>query len=206
MGTWPLYDTYNAGDTRTQRMIASFTGTDGVLYNRQNQGDPNNGVLNRGPFFMKYAEDPNQMGEFSGVSIVVYRYADVLMSWAEAQNHLNHAPDAKCWDYLLAIRDRANAGAINQANYATEDSFDDLILAERLREFPVEGLSRQDLIRHRKFDMHTYNVIGTGDAPEIVNFFGNDGHDILNDPHYKLPLPASALKDGKGKILQNPGY
>lgn len=205
MGTWHLYDSYQAGDKRTERMIAEFKGLNGVIYNRENPSD----ILHRGPFFMKYAEDPSQNGERSGVGVVVYRFADVLLAWAEAENNLKNGPTAECWNKLNLVRNRASAGVLDQADYNSFEKFNDLILAERLREFPVEGLSRQDLIRHGQFNAHTRNAYGP-EASNLDRFIDSDGiHDKIGLDgryNYKLPIPNSTIKDGKGLILQNPGY
>ncbi len=204
MGTWYLYDSYNPADTRTKRMITELT-SDSILYNRENPSD----IFNRGPFFMKYAEDPGQGGAVSAVGICVYRFADVLLAWAEAENNLKSGPTAECWNKLNMVRDRSNAGILNQNNYSTLETFNDLILAERLREFPVEGLSRQDLIRNGQFNAHTRAVLGA-DASNLDKLIDTDGiHDkpgIEARYNYRLPIPNTAIRDGKGLIIQNPGY
>jgi len=208
MGTWYQYDLYDSTDSRTNNMVSSYYTIDSVLYDREHPRDK----LHRGPFFPKYDEDPAQNGSYQNHDIILFRYADVLLMWAEADNKLNHGPSAEAWNKLSEIRRRANALPIDREEYLDESSFDRLILEERLRELYCEGFSRQDLIRHRCFISHALDVIHytayeSEAADHLIPLVGSDNKDLPEASFlYRLPLPSSYLQEGKGIIVQNPGY
>ena len=70
------------------------------------------------------------------------------------------------------------------------DDFLDKMLQERGHEFWWEGNRRADLIRHGKFIQHAIARGSTTTKPEFVLF----------------PLPQAVINEGKGIIIQNPGY
>ena len=90
-------------------------------------------------------------------------------------------------DWSMALTDvntiRARAG-VSALGYITADSF----LAERGREMFMEGSRRTDLIRFGKWNSVWW---------EKTN---SDDYRIL------MPIPASAIMNGKGALTQNPGY
>ena len=66
----------------------------------------------------------------------------------------------------------------------------DKMLQERGHEFWWEGNRRADLIRHGKFIQNAIDRGSTTTKPEFVLF----------------PLPQAVINEGKGIIIQNPGY
>jgi len=97
----------------------------------------------------KYREDPNAVGSSSN-DIPFLRYADILLSRAEALNELN-GPNQESIDLINEVREVAGVNDLILSNYSTKESLRDAILAERGWEFHTEGLRREDLIRHGKF-------------------------------------------------------
>ena len=135
---------------------------------------------------MKYSEDPDQVGANQGNDVMLLRYADVLLSKAEAMNQLN-GPTAECVELVNQIRRRAGVSEINAADF-TKESLNDFLLDERGRELYCEGVRRDDLIRHGKF---VSAVAEQNKFPE--------SHMAL------YPVPQSVI-DENPNITQNPGY
>lgn len=81
---------------------------------------------------------------------IFYRYADVLLMKAEAQNQLGNGQEAI--DIINIIRARARALVATQQNPAPNDKIAvaDYILKERAREFAFEGKRWYDLLRNAK--------------------------------------------------------
>ncbi len=79
-----------------------------------------------------------------------YRYADIMMIKAEAQNELGQGQDAL--DIVYAIRKRANALNATDLNPGPTDKnlIQDFILQERAREFCFEGKRWYDVLRNAK--------------------------------------------------------
>ncbi|MES2645423.1 MAG: RagB/SusD family nutrient uptake outer membrane protein [Bacteroidota bacterium] len=185
--TWWFYDRFEAGDKRKQMLIAEYTGTDGITYNKANPGN----ILDWGPLPLKIHQDADRTSGLTTVDIVMYRYPDVLLSKAEAIANLG-APTAEAMELVNKVRRRAGLADKQLAAYSTLPAFNDLILLERSHEFWCEnGQYRADLIRHGKFVSRTQEVEqSTYTAP------------------YKTLYPFSlkAVSEGKGKFIQNPGY
>lgn len=185
--TWWFYDRFEANDKRKQMLIAQYTGTDGITYNRANPGT----ILNWGPIPLKINPDANRTTGLSTVDIVMYRYADVLLSKAEAIANAG-APTAEAMELVNVVRRRAGLPDKLLSDYSSLSAFNDLILLERSHEFWCEnGQYRADLIRHGKFVSRCQTVTGsTFTGPNKVVY----------------PFSLKAVSEGKGKFIQNPGY
>jgi starch-binding outer membrane protein, SusD/RagB family len=185
--TWWFYDRFEAADTRKQMLITQFTGTDGITYNRASPGS----ILDWGPLALKMNPDANRTTGLSTVDIVMYRYADVLLSKAEAIANAG-TPTAEAMALVNVVRRRAGLTDKLLSNYSSLSAFNDLILLERSHEFWCEnGQYRADLIRHGKFITRCQEVHGsTFTGPNKVVY----------------PFSLKAVSEGKGKFIQNPGY
>ena len=75
---------------------------------------------------------------------IVFRYAEVLLSYAEAENELN-GPSADVYAKINLVRQRAGMPAVDQTKYGTKDKLRELIRRERSVEFAGEGLRRADI-------------------------------------------------------------
>ena len=89
------------------------------------------------------------------INFPMIRYSDALLMLAEAENQLN-GPTELAYNAINRVRARAygkllpGATNLNEADLPrshTKDSFQEEIRNERMREFPGEGLRKQDLMR-----------------------------------------------------------
>lgn len=185
--TWWFYDRFEPADVRKQMLITQFTGTNGITYNRASPGD----ILDKGPIALKMNPDANRTTALSTVDIIMYRYADVLLSKAEAIAN-SGAPNAEAMELVNIVRRRAGLTDKLLSDYSSLTAFNDLILLERSHEFWCEnGQYRADLIRHGKFTSRCVEVTGsTFTGPNKVVY----------------PFSLKAVAEGKGKFIQNPGY
>ena len=186
--TWYFFDTFESADVRKTMLIDHFTGTDGITYNRASPGQ----ILDWGPIPLKINPDDARTTGLTTVDIIMYRYADVLLSKAEAMANVNGSPNAEAMELVNVVRRRANLGDKNLADYSSLGAFNDFILTERSHEFWCEnGQYRADLIRHGKFVSRCQEV----------------HHSIYTGPNKVVyPFSLKAVSEGKGKFLQNPGY
>ena len=186
--TWYFYDTFESADVRKTMLIDHFTGTDGLTYNRASPGQ----ILDWGPIPLKINPDDARTTGLTTVDIIMYRYADVLLSKAEAMANVNGSPNAEAMELVNVVRRRAKLGDKKLADYSSLGAFNDLILTERSHEFWCEnGQYRADLIRHGKFVSRCQEV----------------HHSIYTGPNKVVyPFSLKAVSEGKGKFLQNPGY
>ena len=185
--TWWFYDRFEVPDKRKEMLIAEYTGTDGITYNRANPGS----ILDRGPLPLKINQDAGRTTGLTTVDIIMYRYADVLLSKAEAIANAG-APTAEAMELVNVVRRRAGLTDKLFGNYSSLSVFNDLILLERSHEFWCEnGQYRADLIRHGKF---------IGRCQEVTQSTYTGPNKVL------YPFSLKAVSEGKGKFLQNPGY
>lgn len=179
---WDFYDKYEAQDERLNTIIRYYEDVDGnwVDYRFVEH------TKAIGAIPMKYSEDPEHRGDTQGNDFVVFRYADILLSKAEAMNELN-GPSKECIELINKVRRRVKATEIKLEDY-TKDALRDFILEERGRELYNEGHRRNDLIRHGKF---IQRAIDRG---------------IDAKPYHVLyPIPQSAI-DENPNLKQNDGY
>ncbi len=185
--TWWFYDRFEENDKRKEMLIAEYTGSDGITYNRANPGN----ILDRGPIPLKMNEDAARTTSLSTVDIVMYRYPDILLSKAEAIANAA-APNEEAMELVNVVRRRAGLPDKSLADYASKEAFNDLILLERSHEFWCEnGQYRADLIRHGKFVSRCQEVTQSA---------------YTNPNKVVFPFSLSAVSEGKGKFIQNPGY
>lgn len=185
--TWWFYDRFEPNDQRKKMLIAQYTGSDGITYNRANPGD----ILDWGPIPLKINEDADRTTGLTTVDIVMYRYPDVLLSKAEAIANAG-APTEEAMELVNVVRRRAGLEDKKLSDYTSLEAFNDLILLERSHEFWCEnGQYRADLIRHGKFVSRCQEVTqSTYTNPNKVLF----------------PFSLQTVSEGKGKFIQNPGY
>jgi hypothetical protein len=78
----------------------------------------------------------------------VIRYAEVLLSLAEAKVRTSNAVNAEAIALLNSVRGRSDASkTYSAASFATPQALIDAILLERRIEFLGEGLRNNDLMR-----------------------------------------------------------
>ena len=152
---------------------------------------------------------------------IVFRYAEVLLTWAEAENELA-GPSAGVYDKLNQIRERAGMPAVDQAKYATKEKLRELIQRERGVELAGEGVRRADILRwdiaKNVLNGKLVRRIGTVSMddnidPELRATINQDVAEsdvlienrVFKDFHRYLPL-GQGLYDKNPKLVQNPGY
>lgn len=136
-----FYDSFDPEDDRKQTIIETYTNRGGNQVNLRTTPDNVRSLK----FF-----DNDQMGNFSGSDHPYIRYADILLSRAEALNQLN-GPTQEAVDLVNQVRTRSIDDPYTLAEVGDMESFNDIILQERGWEFFSEGKRREDLIRHGKF-------------------------------------------------------
>lgn len=174
-----FYNSFENGDERKSLIISSYIDNSGKTISLLNNNNTRS---------FKYWPDPNAIGADHGNDIPVIRYADILLSRAEALNELN-SPNQESIDLINEVRSRAGLPDIDLSNFASKESLRDHILAERGWEFYSEGKRRLDLIRMDKY----------------ISSAHDRGKSNAEDYHKLFPIPQVAI-DANHKIVQNPGY
>ena len=192
--TWYFYNTFEEKDLRKERLLTSYTTTEGVVCTKENPGSSN---LDIGPIPLKIGYDSGVAGSggYTDIDLVIFRYADVYLSLAEALVEKTGASAADFQEaigYINKIRERAGLEDLTYANYNTAEKLLDAILMERYHEFWCEnGQYRADLIRYHRLVPLVKAITQSPYAAQYKELY---------------PLPLQVISDGKGVVLQNPGY
>jgi len=187
--SWQFYDSFENDDVRKTNLIAEFTGTDDVVYNRNNPGS----YMQLGPLPLKISEDAARNTGLTTVDIILYRYADVLLSKAEALSNKTGVPTQESIDLINIVRARAGLDPILLSNFADIDTFNTMILLERSHEYWCEnGQYRSDLIRHGKYTEYANSLNGVASQSELYKAL--------------FPFSLARISEGRGAFIQNPGY
>ena len=129
-------------------------------------------------------------------AVVLFQYADVLLTYAEAQNEAI-GPDASVYNAINLVRSRSNMPPLPAG--LSQSDMRDRIRNERRVEFAFEGQRWLDLKRWGLADQKI-NAIGTDQSPVKYLFQSNN---------YLWPFPQSEIdyyKAHGGDLGQNPGY
>lgn len=138
-----FYNTFDSEDIRRSYIVKSYTNSSGESK-----------TISNGAMIMKYSPDPASVGVWAGNDIVILRYAEVLLTLAEALNEIS-GPNQESIDLINELRKRAFNGdpskLIALSDFGSKDDLRDYILMERGWELYAEGYRRDDLIRHGRF-------------------------------------------------------
>ncbi|MBF7090251.1 RagB/SusD family nutrient uptake outer membrane protein [Flavobacterium sp. ALJ2] len=150
---WDFYNTFGDEDDRKKCFFPEYMGVDKLLHKQA----PSLGAQPpKGEFYMpdvstrKYADDETTT-YYDGHSVNILRYADVLLSRAEALNEIN-GPNSETIDLINQVKGRSHAKLLIMTDY-NQATLRDAILQERGWELFYEGKRRQDLIRMNKYDI-----------------------------------------------------
>lgn len=147
----------------------------------------------------------------SNANYIFFRYAEVLLSYAEAQNEVA-GPDNSVYDAVNLVRARSNCPAVKPG--LTQDQMRDYIHRERRIELAFED--------KRWFDIRRWNITAGADGVLNTPVYGMQ---VTVDPATKgliytkvkiltnafkphqnwMPIPQGMMDKNK-KLVQNPGY
>lgn len=174
-----FYNSFEAGDQRMNLIIDEYLNRAGETVSLLNANNTRS---------FKYWPDPNGTGNNHGNDVAAIRYADILLSMAEALNELN-GPNQKSIDLINEVRNRAGLADISLESFPSTSDLRDHLLNERAWEFYSEGLRREDQIR-----------MGT-----FISSAQDRGISVASSKHLVFPIPQSAM-DSNPLLIQNEGY
>ncbi|MGN6510281.1 MAG: RagB/SusD family nutrient uptake outer membrane protein [Chitinophaga sp.] len=217
-----FFDPANPYANRDKRFAATiiYDGSSwkgGIIYTRL--GVPNNpneldasgaGGKGRTGYFVKKAVDPAVVpGNSSGGNSIIWRYAEVLLNYAEAQNEAV-GPDESVYKAMKERRLRAGLPEL-------PDNLDQAQMRARIRrerrvELAFEGKRFSDIRRWKtaedifKNPLRAMKITVVNGQP-VYEKVDAGGGQITFDPsrNYLMPIPASVIAQNP-KIKQNPHY
>lgn len=182
--TKDIADAYEADDVRRNNIADGYTSGGSFVASRYIRG---------------YVERETGGGYLdSGADWYIYRFADVLLMYAEALNEANNGPTEAAYIAINRVRDRAGLDDLENLNY---NSFKEAVYKEERLESPFEG--------HRWFDL-----LRTGQAITVMNAkvasgAGSESVGIsapIQSFQLLYPVPAIVVSTSAPAIDQNDGY
>lgn len=210
----PHFDPDNPYEGRDPRMYATLLYPGAVWHDLTYNPLPGSGTGDEvakdfnttatGYNFIKYVnwEDRNDRGN-SGVDIILMRYAEVLLTYAEAKIELGQI-DQSVYDAINAVRERAGMPTVSNLS---QTELRDVVRYERRAEFAVEGQRYFDIRRWKIAEQvqpglhHGIDYMEGGQLRTIPadNRQFNPGRDYL------WPIPLTEIERNPN-LTQNPGY
>ncbi|MDA9069804.1 RagB/SusD family nutrient uptake outer membrane protein [Algibacter sp.] len=113
------------------------------------------------PTFRKYVDidfylnAPNTSFQNTNNNIILYRYADALLIYAEAANETDGAPSTEAYTAINDIRDRAGLDDLSELS---QSEFRNAVWKERRLEFNAECKRKFDLVRTNRLATETASI------------------------------------------------
>lgn len=197
-----VYDGYEFLKNKGLGPQVIYTNPSAVTVDRYKAGDTQTSPT--GFYAAKYFCPPKIGTNETGINVIMMRYAEVLLSYAEAKIELGQM-NAAIWNQTVrAVRQRAGftaAKALDFPSGASQAKLRIIIRQERRSEFAMEGIRYFDIIRW-KIGKECLNgpVIGAYFVKENVDMY------IFNDPRsYLFPIPETE-RSYNSNLTQNAGY
>lgn len=196
--TTSFYNSYEAGDLRTKDQegyfyTSYFTNGNGAKFE-----------LGAPYIFKHFNQTANGSAGVAGsrndnLNVPQIRYAEVLLTFAEAQNEVG-GPNQATYDAFKRIRDRAKLTTPALTAY-TKDSFREAVWKERWHELCYEQITWFDMVRLRKVFNET-----TKGFDNFVGHINQSSKQPLQEKHLLLPLGKQEMLNNPNLKPQNPGY
>ncbi|HEX2093187.1 MAG TPA: RagB/SusD family nutrient uptake outer membrane protein [Longimicrobiaceae bacterium] len=215
---WPFYYSYHPSDTRRAgTWLLGYTKKNGVAVTWDSTATAVNAYGHFSPVPGKYIDrTPGAQDGAEEPNFILIRYADVLLSLAEAINE-NSGPTTEAYSLVNQVRARARVPAL--APGLSKQAFKDALFLERRYEFAMEGHGHFDSQRNWAWAKARIEQYSTNAARQFWNrprpagcgnCIARDSSVpkvtlTLGDHHRFYPIPQGA-RDSNPLLTQNPGY
>ncbi|WP_158994704.1 RagB/SusD family nutrient uptake outer membrane protein [Mucilaginibacter sp. L196] len=162
-----------------------------------------------GYYWRKYFDPNAQVNYVSGLNLHLFRYAEILLDYAEAENSLGQM-NATIWNGTIgALRARAGFTSAAALAYPATGDMTTIIRRERRAELALEGLRTDDIRRWQTaqtvMNGYAHGAQFSGDATTDNGFIRAQKREFNSGRDYLWPIPANDVSLDKN-LTQNPGY
>jgi hypothetical protein len=153
---------------------------------------------------------PTGGSEYPTTPWIMFRYAEILLNYAEAQFQLGNEDVAR--QYINEVRSRASVNMPDVPETISGDALKKRIRNERRIELVFEGHRYFDIRRWKiASETETKNILGVSitksdDGTKTYNFKKNLITRTWDDRLYLLPIPREEIDRSLNSLEQNPGY
>ncbi len=195
----PLYNKEKPYENRDPRLLYSITCI-GYPYNGKLITKED--VMTTGFGMKKYTTYEDNVTiplvERSAFNTILIRYAEVLLTYAEAQNEAN-GPDDSVYDAVNQVRNRTGVNMPEIPKGMTKEQMREVIRLERRVELALEGLYYYDVLRWKTIETENKGAMHNADGVEIVIRKFNPARDYL------WPIPYNQTVQNPN-LEQNPNW
>jgi starch-binding outer membrane protein, SusD/RagB family len=215
---WPFFYSYAPTDTRKAgTWLMTYTKKSGATVTWDSTQTAVNAYGNFAPVPTKYMDKtPGAQDGAEEPNFILIRYADVLLSLAEAINE-NAGPTAEAYNLVNTVRARAHVPPLTPG--LGKQAFKDALFVERRWEFAMEGHGHFDSQRNWSWAKARIEQYSTNAARTFWNRPRPSGCSsciprdssvpkvtlTLDDHLIFYPIPQPAI-DVNPQLVQNPGY
>lgn len=166
---------------------------------------PGQNSTGTGYYLRKYFDPTAPIGVAAGLNLILMRYADVLLMYAEAKNELEQMDESIWNETVRGIRVRAGFTDTDALSYPAGD-LREIIRNERRIELAIEGLRLFDIRRWGTIEtVMNGNPHGAKFAAENTQYIQLDERKFNSERDYLFAVPQSQ-RDINDNLTQNPGY
>lgn len=149
--------------------------------------------------YTSYEDDVSiPLVERSEFNFILIRYAEVLLTYAEAHNEAI-GPDDSVYDVMNQLRRREDIKMPDVPIGLTQEKMREVIRRERRIELAFEGLYYSDILRWKTAEKENKGIMHDADGTDIVKRSFNPERDYL------WPVPYNQILLNQN-LVQNPGW
>ncbi len=182
-------ESYEQGDKRAREKE--------FYYTQYSLRADRNTTLELGDYYLykHFDEEANLSTTSSGMNWMIYRYAEVLLIYAEASNEVD-GPNPDAYEAVNQIRRRAELPELSGLSQA---DLREAIWKEKWHELSFENKTWFDMVRLRK----AFNV----NSRTFENYVGHQFSygPTVGERELLFPIPTAEIRNNP-KLVQNPGY
>lgn len=159
-----------------------------------------------GYYLRKWYDPTAPTGMNSGLNIILMRYADVLLMYAEAETELNKMNETVWNSTIRALRERAGFTDSNALDYPGTSNMREIVRRERRCELAIEGTRVFDIKRWKTIETVLNGIPhGAKFANDNTTYIELDARAFNKDRDYLFAVPQAQI-DINPNLTQNPGY
>ena len=195
----PLYNSEKPYENRDPRLLKSIVCIGYQYLGRTIKLDD---VVTTGFGLKKYTSYEDDIAiplvERSEFNFILIRYAEVLLTYAEAQNEAN-GPDDSVYDVINKLRKRPDINMPELQKGLSQDEMREVIRLERRIELAFEGLYYSDILRWKTAEIENNGVMHNYKGVEVLKRSFNPNRDYL------WPVPYNQIVLNPN-LSQNPNW
>lgn len=197
-----IYDGYKWNENIEPGLYPEYDDIDKISFSNPDAADywENSNASSTGYCLRKWFSPQAVKDWNSGLNIIMMRYADVLLMYAEAKNEIGQMSESVWNQTIRAIRERAGLSTSKALSYPTSGDMRQIIRNERRVELAMEGLRWYDIKRWKAGSEYlNKDIYGASFTNWTAKYMFNEERDYL------WAVPQSQL-DLNPNLGQNEGW